>query len=467
MVGKTAENDTRKQKLVIIGGGAVGMAVATHVKRHGNYNIKVLSKDSHTAYSQCGMPFVLAGDIENFNKLIVKNLQFFKDMGIDVQLNAQVDSVDLKNKTVHTGNEILRYDKLVIATGSTPFIPETLQPFTTYNNVFTLRTLSDGMKIQEKLKTAKNLVVVGAGGVGVEVAVAGMKQGINTTLINRSSTILSHNLDSDMGEVVQNYLDSKGINLLTGYTLVSMNGSNSAESVTIKTTVTGEDMDIPAEAVIISTGVNPEISLAKNAGTSVGDSGGILVNNQLQVKHKDSYLSDVFAGGECAQVYDFVTGNPFISQLASTARRMASVIADNLLGIPTTFGPITNPWVGVIKDYQVGNVGLTENTAHKNNIKITTGSSTGTTRAGYYPGGCSIYIKLLFNKGYLVGAQVIGGEGVKERIDGLSFAIRKKATISDMLRMETCYTPPVSELVDPMIYAIKDAYKNMDEQEHD
>ncbi|WP_292486936.1 FAD-dependent oxidoreductase [Methanohalobium sp.] len=467
MVGNIPKKNTKKQELIIIGGGAVGMAVATHVQRHGNYNIKVLSKDSHTAYSQCGMPFVLAGDIPDFNKLIVKNLKLFKDMGIDVRLNTQVNSIDLENHTVNTQNDTVIYDKLVVATGSSPFIPEPLKESIKMDNVYTLRTLSDGIEIQNNLEKSKNLVVIGAGGIGVEIAVAGVKRGINTTLINRSKTVLSHNLDSDMSQILQNHLDSKGINLLTGHTPVSINGSNTTDSVTIKENITGKIKNISADTVVISTGVNPEVSLAKNTGISVGESGGLLVNNKLQVKYDNKYLDDVFAGGECAQVYDFVTGNPFVSQLASTARRMASVIAENLLEKTSTFNPITNPWIGVIGDYQVGNVGLTEETAYKNKINTVTGSSTGFTRAGYYPGGEKIYIKLLFNNRCLSGAQIIGGKGVKERIDGLSLAIRKKTSIDDMLKMETCYTPPVSELVDPITYAVKDAYKNMDNQKYD
>jgi NADH oxidase (H2O2-forming) len=219
--------------------------------------------------------------------------------------------------------------------------------------------------------------------------------------------------------------------------------------------------DIPADVLIISTGVKPENSLATAAGITIGSTGGIVVNENLQVRIKDDFHPDVYAGGECIEVHDFVTGEPMLNQLGSEARRMASLITDNLYGISSTMPSLVNPWVCVAGGLQIGSVGFTSQAAGKSGIKVITGMSKGETRAGYYPGGSQIFIKLLFRGRHLIGAQVIAGEGVKERIDCLSFAIKKYATVDDLLKMETCYAPPVSMLVDPLTYAAEDALKKM------
>jgi len=449
------EETTQRQKLVIIGGGAVGMAVATHTRRHGNYSVTVISKDTHTAYSQCGMPFVLDGEIKDFDALIVRSPEFFERMGINIRLNTTVNAIDIDSKTIYVDDEILSFDKLVIATGSRTHIPDIIKPYIKLDNVFTLRTLSDGIKIQNALKTTENLTIIGSGSIGVEVAASAAKLGINTALVNRNYSLLSRNIDSDMSEIVRSHLVSMGVDVITDTVPESMNGTTKVESVSI------DNNDISADTVIISTGVIPETSLAQDAGIEIGKSGGIVVDEQLQVKVKNISHPDVFSGGECAQVYDLTTSEPFVSQLGSTARRMAAVIANNLCGTPSTFGAITNPWICVAGDLQIGAVGITSQDAKRNNRKVVTGISKGLTRAGYYPGGSQIFIKLIFSDRYLVGAQIIAGEGVKERIDGLAFAIKKKATIDEMLEMETCYAPPVSMLIDPIMYAVEDAHKKI------
>ena len=443
------------QNLVIIGSGAVGMAVATHVKRHGNYSITVISKDSHTAYSQCGMPFVLGNKIKSFDELIVRSPDFFKRMGIEVRLDTTVNSIDIDAKTIHIEKETLPFDKLVIATGSQPHIPENIKSCDLLENVFTLRTLSDGIKIQNAFKNTEKLIIMGGGAIGVEVAASAAKCGISTTLVNRNYSLLSNNIDPDMSEIVRAHLESMGIKIITDTIPESINGTTKVESVTI------DGIDTPADTVIISTGVVPETSLAQDAKIEIGKSGGIVVNKHLQVKVGDEFNPDVFSGGECAQVYGLITGEPFISQLGSTARRMAAVIGDNLCNTPSVFGKITNPWICIAGDLQIGAVGLTSQDAKRNGRKIVTGFSKGLTRAGYYPGGSQIFIKLIFSDRYLAGAQIIAKEGVKERIDGLAFAIKKETTIDEMREMETCYAPPVSMLIDPIMHAIEDAHKKM------
>nr|WP_321496925.1 FAD-dependent oxidoreductase [uncultured Methanolobus sp.] len=445
-------NDNKK--IIIIGGGAVGMAVATSLTRHSDYSVTVFSVDVHTAYSQCGMPFVIGREIESFETLLLRDSKFFNDMGIDLHLKTRVDSINIKERTVTSGKEEYHFDKLVIATGSKPKIPSNI-PGTSLGNVFTLRTLTDAMRIEEALKNASSVVIVGGGSIGAELAAATARRNISTILLNRSSSILSHNTDPDMAEAVQEHLESLGVNVITGYVPASLNGEGKVSSVTIGST------EFPADLVIFSTGVEPDNELAVNAGIDIGSTGGIIVDEYLHPSVSGTFHPDIYCGGECIEILDLITKKPMLSQVASTARRMAGTITQNLTSKPVKFDPILNPWVAVIGNIQVGTTGITTKKAADNDIKIVTGLATGSTRAEYYPGGSKLFIKLIFSDQYLVGAQVVGGEGVKERIDALTLAIKKRTTVNELADIETCYAPPVSTLQDPTGFAAKGALKKM------
>ncbi|HOW14852.1 FAD-dependent oxidoreductase [Methanosarcina sp.] len=465
---KTSENvsaNTRTEKeltkVVIIGGGACGMAAATKIRRQSDFNITVLSWDSHTAYSHCGIPFVLGKEIESFEKLIVKPPGFFRENKIDVKLNEKVRSIDLTGQVVVTGESTYPFDKLVIATGSLPFIFRKSRANILPYGIFTLRNLADGILFGKALETARTVCVIGGGTIGIECASALIKRGIKTILITRSKNLLSRQFDSDMSAIVRAHLEALGVEVITEEPVVL------PESFWKQRTLFIKDGKLHADLVLLATGVKPETWLAREAGITIGKSGGIVVNEMLQVKAGEKFLSHVYAGGECAEVTDLITGETRLSQLGTTARRMADVIGNNITGKHSTFGPLADPWVAVAGDLQFGGVGLTSGQAEKQGIKVVTGFSRGRTRASYYPGRKDLYIKLLFKGNCLAGAQLAGGEGIKERIDALSLAIRKKTTIKDLLSLETCYAPPVSMLVDPLIPAIKTAVRNMREVKAD
>lgn len=437
------------------------MAAATRIRRHSSFEVTVISRDSHTAYSHCGIPFVFGGEIESFEKLVVRPPEFFRRMGIEVVLNTEVREIDLASNTVRAGGRTYPFDKLIITTGSAPFIPETGDKNVVPYGIFTLRSLEDGMRIEKALEKAKSLCVIGGGTIGVECAVAAAKRGVETLLVSRSENILSWQLDSDMAEIVRQQLEAQGIGVITGENVIFPADFRKEKALYIGK---NKEMSFPVDLVLLASGAKPETALARDAGLEIGKSGGIVVNEYMQVRAGNIFLPDVYAGGECAEIRDFITGEAKISQLGSTARRMADVLADNICGKEgpvLTFGPVLDPWVAVAADLQFGGVGLTERQAKKHRIKLITGQSIGSTRASYYPGKKKVFIKLLFQGEYLEGAQVVGGEGVKERIDALSLAIRKRSTVRELLELETCYAPPVSSLMDPLYHAIRSAFKKM------
>jgi len=442
------------KKVAIIGAGAVGMTVATYLKRHTDYDVLVFSSDTHTAYSQCGMPFVLEGIISDFPDLIVRPPDTFIEMGIDLHLNTEVRNIDVVSQKVISDSGVFEYDHLVIATGSTPVIPPI--PGIHLNGVFTLHTLSDGMDIKSTINDNSRVVVIGADGIGIEVAVSLARRGINTTLIGTLAQVLPLTLDPDMASFIEQHLISMGIRVMIDTSVDSVNGKQRVESISYV------GKTLPTDVVIVTSGLKPLTSVARKAGYDIGTTGGIMTDERLKVSMNGEFQDNVYSGGECAQVLDLITGSPVISRLGSAARRMARVIGENLAGKDAVYPPTLSPGVVVAGHLVAGSVGITSHTAKVHDINIISGSSKGYSRAGYYPGAMPLFVKLLFSKKKLVGAQVVSGEGVKERIDALSLAIRMGAEVDDLLDWETSYSPPVAMVIDPVTFAADDAKNKME-----
>ncbi len=442
------------KKVAIIGAGAVGMTVATYLKRHTDYDVLVFSSDTHTAYSQCGIPFVLEGIISDFPDLVISPPDTFIEMGIDLHLNTEVRQIDAGSKKVMSDSGVFEYDHLLIATGSTPFIPPI--PGIDLGGVFTLHTLSDGMDIEAAINNNSKVVVIGANGIGIEVAASLARRGTDITLIENLPQVLPLTLDPDMASFIGQHLISMGIRVMTGTSVDSVNGQQRVESVSAG----GETL--PADIIIVTSGLKPLTSVAREAGYDIGPTGGIVTDERLRVSMNGEFQDNVYSGGECTQVFDLITGSPVISRLGSAARRMARVIGENLAGKETIYPPTLSPGVVVAGHLVAGSVGITSHTAKVHGINIISGSSKGYTRAGYYPGAKPLFIKLLFSKKRLVGAQVVSGEGVKERIDALSLAIGMGAKVDDLLGWETSYSPPVAMVIDPVTFAVEDAKNKME-----
>jgi NADH oxidase (H2O2-forming) len=226
-----------------------------------------------------------------------------------------------------------------------------------------------------------------------------------------------------------------------------------------------ENKILPVDCVIIAAGVRPQVDLALRAGLDIGSTGGIVTDKYLRVSLNKRFLNNVYAGGECAQVSNFITESPIIAGLGPAARRMARVIGENISkkssADASVYPSTLSPTVIAIKDLAAGSVGITSHTADRHNIQVVSGISKGYTKAKYCPDASPLHIKLLFLRLRLVGAQVVAKEGVKERIDALGLAIRMGATIDDLLTWETSYAPPVSMVIDPVTLAAYNAKKKM------
>ena len=446
------------QNVIIIGSGAVGMTVATFLSRHTDHRIRVFSSDTHTAYSQCGMPFALGSQLFNLTDLIVKPQNALIEMGIDLHLKTKVNNINVNSRKVITKDGAFTYDFLVIATGSIPFIPPI--PGNDLDGVYTLHTLSDGMNIEKALPNSTTAVIIGAGSIGSELAACLIKRGIKVTLIGSMPQILPSILDPDMALIVRQHLISLGIRVITGTRVDHINPN---EGTRVGSVTAGDEL-LSADIVIMTTGVKPLVDLALDAGFDIGLTGGIVTDKYLRVKFNGKFLNNIYAGGECAQVEHLVTNSPVLIHSGAAARRMARVIGTNITqktSTIATYPPTLHPNVISMEGLTAGSVGITSQTASKHDIYVVSGSSKGYTKAGYYPGASPLHIKLIFSDIQLVGAQVVAAEGVKERIDALSFAIRMGATIDDLLKWETSYAPPVSMVIDPVTIAVEDRKKKM------
>lgn len=433
------------RRIIIIGAHAAGCDAAAAARLTDRQaEIIMFTNERYAGYSRCGLPFVIGGHIKSFQDLIVFPLSYFRMNRIDLRTEANVTSIDAKAKTVSVQykdgrEETIQYDSLILATGARAVIPPIKGR--EKKGVYTLRTIEDGEMILEALKGAKSAVVVGAGLIGLEIAVAFTERGIKTTVVELLPHVLPAMLDKDMADMVQRELEAKGIRIITGKSVDEILGEDRVTGVM----VAGEQ--IPADIVVIATGVRGNTELAEKAGIALGETRLIKVNMRMETN-----IKDIYACGDCVESIHLVTRRPTVSQLGTTAVRQARVAGINAAGGYAVFPGVLGAAVTKLFDLEIGAVGLTETFAERAGIKTDSMILSGKTKASYYPGALSITIKLVVDKETekVIGAEIIGGEGVAPRINALSYAIMKEMTLRELAKAETCYAPPLSETWDPV-----------------
>jgi NADH oxidase (H2O2-forming) len=436
------------RKIIIIGAHAAGLDAASAARKTDRTSkITLITTEKKTAYSRCGLPFVLGGHIPTFDDLVVFPERFYKMMKLNLRTETTVINIDSKAKTVDiqdkSGNkETLPYDNLVITTGATPFVPPIKGR--DKKGVYVVRTIEDGEKVDQALKTAKSAVIVGAGLIGLEVAVACLERGLKTTVVEFLPYVLPVLLDKGMADRVQKMLEEKGIRIILGKGAEEILGTSKVTGVL----VAGEE--IPADVVVVATGVRANVELAKNAGVELGEKRAIKTNLRMETN-----IKGVYAAGDCVETVNLVTRRPTMSQLGTTAVKQAKVAGTNAAGGYATFIGALGSWITRLFDIEIGGTGLTEFMAGRAGMQTVSGTIMSKTRADYFPGALPIRIKLIAEKETekIVGAQIIGGEDIPQRINALSFAIQKEMTVRELAKAETCYAPPVCETWEPMVLA--------------
>ncbi|MFA7675470.1 MAG: FAD-dependent oxidoreductase, partial [Endomicrobiia bacterium] len=426
-------------KVLIVGGGAAGASCAARLRRVLEHaEITILEKTSEVSIANCGLPYYCSDVISDRNNILVSNPETFKNLfNIDVKLNCEIIEIDSENKKVKTiTGERLSYDKLVLALGASPVIPN-IEGINN-NKIFTVRTLEDADKIKEFIKknNVKNAVVIGGGFIGVEMAENFAHINLNTSLVELSNQILAP-IDLDVVAFAQNQMRENGVNLYL------QDGVKRFEQENI---VLNSDKKIPYDIAVLSIGVKPETKIAKDCGLQLGLHDSIKVNEFMQTSNPD-----IYAAGDSVEVTDFITDSQTLIPLAGPANRQGRIIADNIAGTKSGYKKTQGTAVVKVFDLTVASVGNNEKQLQKKNISYKKVHIWGNSHAGYYPNSFPLLIKILFDeKGKIFGAQATGFEGVEKRIDVISSVIRLNGKISDLLDSELCYAPPYSSAKDPV-----------------
>lgn len=453
-------------KVVIIGGVAAGPKVGSRVHRiYPEAEITLIEKGEFLSYAGCGLPYYISGVVKEQRELmstpigILRDPVFFRNVkNVKVLNRTEAIKIDRDKKEVtivdlQSGNKKnIPYDKLVFATGANPIIP----PIEGVNlkNVFTLQNIEDSEEIKAALSEAKakDVVIVGGGLIGLEMTESLVQKGCRVTIVEKLSQILPI-LDWEMAYQAAQYLETRGIKVKASTTLTKIKGENKVQSVI---TDKGE---IPCDFVIISVGVRPNVSLAKDAGIEIGVTGGIKVNSMMQTSDQD-----IFAAGDCVESINLVTGKPCFIPLGSTANKQGRVAANNLCGKKDVFPGVLGSTICKLFDFNIGRTGLGEEQSKQEGFDIVTVLSSAPDKAHFYSEAKQIMIKLIIDKNTrkLLGLQAVGPGVVDKRIDVAAVTITAKMTVDDIANIDLCYAPPYSPAMDNIITAADIARNKLD-----
>ncbi len=436
-------------KLVIIGGGGAGLTAALTAKKTNRKVDVTIITERELSYSACALPFVISGEIGKLEDIYESMELICSKSNIGCIIDAAT-SVDTGKKIVKTAkNGSFSYDSLIIATGGMPAKP----PVKGVNleNIFTLCSVEDARSIMEKVDNSKNAVVIGGGAIGIEAAVALVDLGLSVTLIEGFDHVLCRFFDPEYLEIIEDRLKEKKVELVLGHFVEEIVGEK--EVVSVK--VAGKE--IPADLIIMATGVRPNSKIAEDAGIETLKC-GIKTDWLMQTS-----IKDVYAAGDCAYSKSMITGKLMLSQLGTTAVRHGTVVGMNAVGETVAFEGVLGSMALKIFDFEVGRTGLTESDAKVEGIDVVSGRVKHTTKAKYYPGHKEIDMKLIFNivDRRIIGGQVIGGETVAKEVDLLALAIAQQATIEDLIGLGYSYTPPLAPSHNIVVLAAENAHRKI------
>ena len=432
--------------VVIIGGVAGGMSAASKLRRlNKDVKITVFEKDEHVSYGACGLPYYISGVTESHEQLLARSIEDFEERNIKVhtlmeviEVNAVDNSITVSNLKSNK-NEKVQYDKLLVATGSKPIIP----PFVPKDakNVFTLKTLRDGMKMKEffQQKSVQKVLIIGAGYIGMELLETMVEMKKDVTIVELNNQILG-NFDSDMAVKIEEDLrDMATISL----------GEKVSELVIdedIVTKVKTDKNEYEVDAVIVNIGNKPNTEFIMNTGINMLDNGAIIVD-----KHQETSIKDIFAAGDCATSNHLILQKQVNIGLGTTANKHGRIAADNINGTKTEFNGILGTNVVKILEWTAAMTGITEKVAKEEKIDYKTVTVETNSHASYYPDAEKIYVKLVWEKGTkrVIGAQMVGKDkGIAKRIDVLATAINCKLTTNEIGMLDLSYAPPYATVWD-------------------
>lgn len=436
-------------KVVIVGGVAGGATAAARIRRlDEKAEIVVFERSGFISYANCGLPYYISGVISDGGDLTLQTPEsFMSRFRVDMRVHHEVTAINKDKKTVsvknlETGEEFEEsYDKLLLSPGAKPTRPNL--PGVGIGSLFTLRTVEDTFRIREFIDThsPKSAVLAGGGFISLEVAENLRELGMDVTIVQRPKQLMNP-FDSDMAAFIHAEMRKHGVKLALGHTVEGFEERDGGVDVLLK-----DAAPLHADMVVLAIGVAPDSTLAKNAGLELGMKGSIVVNDRMETS-----APDIYAVGDAVQVKHFVTGEDAVISLAGPANKQGRIAADNICGGDSRYKGSQGSSVLKLFDITAAATGLNETAAKKAGLNADKVILSPMSHAGYYPGGKIMTMKVVFEKETLrlLGAQIVGYEGVDKRIDVLATAIRCGMKANDLKDLELAYAPPYSSAKDPV-----------------
>lgn len=434
-------------KIVIVGGVAGGATAAARLRRLSeNAEIILVERGEYISFANCGLPYYIGGAIEAREKLLLQTIEgMSKRFKLDIRNRSEVLRIDKESKHViirnlRTGEEYEEiYDTLILSPGAKPFVPP-VPGISSAQNLFSLRNIPDTDKIKAYVEKSapKKAVIVGGGFIGLEMAENLHELGISVSLVELSEQVMEA-LDFEMAAKIQQHLRAKGVDLYLGNGLKSIDDAG-------KTVILQSGISLEADMIVMAAGVQPESSLAREAGLATGLRNTIRVNAYLQTSDPS-----IFAVGDAIEVKDYVSGQNCFVPLAWPANRQGRIVADNILGKATPYKGTLSTAIAKVFDLTAATTGMNEKNLRKSGMDFRTVHIHPNSHAGYYPGASPLSLKLLFSpEGEIYGAQAVGEKGADKRIDVLATAIKGGLKVHDLAELELGYAPPYSSAKDPV-----------------
>lgn len=437
-------------KYLIIGGVAGGATTAARLRRIDEHStIIMFERGEYISYANCGLPYYIGGEIKERDNLFVQTPQTFgQRFNIDVRNLSEVVAIDAANhsvtvKNLRTGETYSEsYDKLLLSPGAEPVKPPL--PGINQEGIFTMRNVPDTDRIMKYISDTKprHAVVVGAGFIGLEMAENLHNRGIQVTIVEMAEQVMTP-LDYSMAALVHQHLKTKNVEFYLNTAVSSFSKKDNRLLITLNTSRT-----IETDLVILSIGVRPDSKLAQEAGLAIGETKGIVVNEFLQTSNPD-----IYAVGDAIEFENPIIGKKMITYLAGPANKQGRMAADNMVrGNKKRYKGAINTAIAKVFDLTVASTGVSGKMLERHGIAHIDSTTHSSSHAGYYPGAQPMSIKISFapEDGRLLGAQVVGYEGVDKRIDLFAEAIRTRATVYDLAEIEHAYAPPYSSAKDPV-----------------
>jgi NADPH-dependent 2,4-dienoyl-CoA reductase/sulfur reductase-like enzyme/rhodanese-related sulfurtransferase len=436
-------------KVVIVGGVAGGATAAARIRRlDEKAQIVVFERSGYISYANCGLPYYIGDVITDAEELTLQSPEsFYSRFRVNMRVHHEVTEIHPEKKTVSvknlkTGEEFEEsYDKLILSPGAKPTQPRFFGA--DLDKVFTLRTVEDTLRIKNYINEnhPKSAVLVGGGFIGLELAENLRELGMDVTVVEYAKQLMSP-FDSDMAAFIHNEMRKHDVKLVLGRAVEGFEEKDGGVDVLLK-----DEAPLHADMVVLAIGVTPDTALAKEAGLELGIKGAIVVNDRMETS-----VPDIYAAGDAVQVKNSVTGDDALISLAGPANKQGRIIADNICGLDSRYKGSQGSSVIKVFDMTAALTGINERTAKTAGLNADTVILSPMSHAGYYPGGKVMTIKVIFEKGTyrLLGAQIVGYDGVDKRIDVLATAIRAGLKATDLKDLDLAYAPPYSSAKDPV-----------------